>query len=452
MSKYLYGASVQGIQDFIFKTNKLQEIVGASEIVKNISTLFQEKYKADEIILNAAGNIKAIFNSKEECERVVLEFSKMIQQYAYGITISQAVIKIGDAVAQDDINKLEKNLRIQRNKPSIALDMSLNIMKLNPSTAKPAISNDKDIATSQKIEAYQKIENKTNSDLHKLSNSKNKIAVIHIDGNGLGKLIPNLKKECNLTLSEFSKKLDEATKKAFEDAKGDKKIRDIILGGDDVTVICDADDVLAFTKEFLENFEQETKKSFKRLTACAGIAYSNEKYPFHYAVSLAETLCGVAKTQSNRESSCLMFHNIQSSNFQSWEKFIGHELTIKNDKRTIRCDFGPYYLNETEKSLIKDFIVLLESMRIKESPSSKLRTWLSELYKSDTNAKNILDRIDKMADENKNYSKERLNKNFKALDSRLELNNLIIDNKTPIYDILQVLSITTAFKGEHNDS
>ena len=36
--KYLYGASVQGIQDFIFKTDKLAEIVGASELVEQICT------------------------------------------------------------------------------------------------------------------------------------------------------------------------------------------------------------------------------------------------------------------------------------------------------------------------------------------------------------------------------------------------------------------------------
>lgn len=28
---YLYGTSVQGIQNFIFKTNKLVDIIGASE-------------------------------------------------------------------------------------------------------------------------------------------------------------------------------------------------------------------------------------------------------------------------------------------------------------------------------------------------------------------------------------------------------------------------------------
>ena len=30
---YLYGASVQGIQSFIFQTDKLKEIVGASNLV-----------------------------------------------------------------------------------------------------------------------------------------------------------------------------------------------------------------------------------------------------------------------------------------------------------------------------------------------------------------------------------------------------------------------------------
>ena len=43
MEKYLYGAAVQGIQNFIFQTNELKDIVGASELVEDICTnLFQE--------------------------------------------------------------------------------------------------------------------------------------------------------------------------------------------------------------------------------------------------------------------------------------------------------------------------------------------------------------------------------------------------------------------------
>ena len=450
MSKYLYGASVQGIQDFIFKTNKLQEIVGASEIVKSVSDEFLKisGYKESDanILLNAAGNIKAIFTDKEQLEKVVLEFSKIISQKAYGITISQAVVKIENNYTQDDINNIEKNLKIQRNKPSIPLDMSLNIMKLNPSTAKPSILKDMDKSTKQKLEAYRALKNKENTDLQKLSNSKNKIAVIHIDGNGLGKLIPKLKKEHNLELSEFSVKLDNATHKAFKDAKKDKKIREIILGGDDVTVICDANDALSFTKEFLENFEEETKENFTKLTACAGIAYTNEKYPFHYAVDLAEKLCGVAKDHSKRENSCLMFHNIQSSNFQSWEKFVEDELTIKNDTQTIRCDFGAYYLHKADEANIGDFINTLEAYRCDGSPISRLRNWLSELYKSDANAENLLNRINQIVKDKDEWNCEIMDKNLKYFHKELSNETLIIDKdgykKTPIYDILQILSIT----------
>jgi hypothetical protein len=32
--KYLYGASAQAIQNFIFNTSKLKEIIGASEIIE----------------------------------------------------------------------------------------------------------------------------------------------------------------------------------------------------------------------------------------------------------------------------------------------------------------------------------------------------------------------------------------------------------------------------------
>jgi len=461
MAKYLYGASVQGIQEFIFKTNKLREIVGASEIVKDVANKFINNYKPNEILINAAGNIKALFDNYDDCQKVVLEFGKIIQQSAYGISISQAVVKIENNYTQEDINKLESRLKIQRNKPTIALDMSLNIMKLNPSTAKPSIKKDTDIATQQKLNAYkkwldspEKSRNKKFRDISDFSNSKNKIAVIHIDGNGLGQLIPNLNKKYNLTLSKFSVKLDLATQKAFDDARDDTmNIREVVLGGDDVTVICNANDALEFTKRFLTNFEKETSESFTKLTACAGIAYCNEKYPFHYAVDLAEALCGVAKNHSERKSSSLMFHNIQSASYQSWDKFLKDELTIINDNQTIRCDFGAYYLDDKENEAhISSFINTLEAYRCDGSPISRLRNWLSELYNSDKNAKNLLDRINTITNQKNNWNCKIMDKNLKYFNKDLSNDTLIINKdgyqKTPIYDILQILSITTSKSGD----
>ena len=450
MGGYLYGASVQGIQDFIFATNKLQEIVGASEIVKDIANEFKDNYNPNEIYINVAGNIKAVFEDEDEdeCKKVVLEFPKKIMQKAYGITLSQAVVKMEGEFSerQKAIDELERKLKVQRNRPSIPLDLSLNIMKLNPKTAKPAIKKDEDIATSQKLSIYKLIEkDEKYKDLNKISNDKNKIAVIHIDGNGLGKLIPQLKEKCGLELSEFSVKLNEATIDAFNIAKENRKVREVILGGDDVTVICNANDALEFTQIFLKEFEKNTK-NIGALTACAGIAYCNEKYPFHYAVDLAEALCGVAKDHSRREHSCLMFHNIQGSHFQSWSKFVKDELTITNDKCSIRCDFGPYYLKKEDRTNIGDFIHSLEAYRCEGTPISRLREWLRELDKSSLYAQNLLERINIITEQQDNWNCEVMNNNLKKFDKELSNKSLIIKKdrkwKTPIYDILQIISAT----------
>jgi len=235
-------------------------------------------------------------------------------------------------------------------------------------------------------------------------------------------------------------------------------IREVIVGGDDVTVICNANDALTFTKNFLNNFEINTKKIkvlegiSDGLTACAGIAYCNEKYPFHYAVDLAEALCGVAKKDSNRKSSSLMFHNIQSSNYQSWDKFIENELTIKNDDNSvIRCDFGAYYLHsQTNKPTIENLMNTIEAYRCDGSPITRLRNWLSELYKSDKNAKNLLHRINQVVKEKDNWNCDIMDKNLKFFNKDLSNDTLIIEKdghqKTPIYDILQIISITEAKK------
>ena len=94
----------------------------------------------------------------------------------------------------------------------------------------------------------------------------NKLAVIHADGNGLGVLVKNLigvvkKSDDTGAIARFSQAFDGATKKAYENAKektakilGDKnlKIKALILSGDDMTAVCDADIALEFTKNFIE--------------------------------------------------------------------------------------------------------------------------------------------------------------------------------------------------------
>ena len=456
MNKFLYGASVQGIQEFIFKTNKLQEIVGASEIVKNISRLFEDNFKADKIIINIAGNIKVIFNNKEECEKAVLNFPKMVMKKAYGITISQAVIKFDDGELKEAFQKLEKNLFIQRNKASILPDMSINIIKLAPKTARPVVEGDKDRATIQKEEA-----NISQGNIPK--NKKNKTAVIHVDGNGLGAMIASMLKELQTdkevikAYKEFSDNLDKATTEAYKVAKKDikdKDIKEIILGGDDVSVICNADVALDFTNIFLEEFETQTKKLLGKdgLSACAGVAYCNHKYPFHYAINLAESLCGYAKEHSkkidkNLAPSSLMFHNIQSSNFESFKEYQDKELILKNDKEIIHLTYGPYFIQEqTNYSTIKAFLNLSEAFKLKGSPISRLREWLTILGQNSAEAKERLLRINDMMDLRDDiFKKQSLENSFRVFNINIKLDELTFDRDeekyTPMGDIINYLSV-----------
>ena len=137
--KYLYGAAVQGIQKFIFQTNELKDIVGASELVENIcTTLFakllygkdtNESVKQLETdpnaIINAAGNIKYIFDDETLCKKIVREFPKCVVSYAPGITVSQAVVQMEDNSFKTAINELESRLRAQRNKPMSSTTIGL---------------------------------------------------------------------------------------------------------------------------------------------------------------------------------------------------------------------------------------------------------------------------------------------------------------------------------------
>ena len=519
MAKYLYGASIQGIQEYIYATNKLQEIIGASEIIDSLGQKFDNKQECngaifgvfdelranglvEQILLNAAGNFRAIVDGEENLKKIVRDLPKKIMQNAYGITISQAAAPYNDNDYGTASKELEQKLKTQRNRLSLPLDMSINFIALAPKTARPIVKFDGDdaldISSVQKREAHGRWFKrhpgaKELKEFSQISNKKNKLAVIHADGNGLGVLVKNLigvvKKSDNTgAIARFSQALDKATKDAFANAKvktkvalgkDDLKIKALILSGDDMTAVCDADIALEFTKNFIEEFEKETDKKKsdikEKLTMCAGIAYCNEKFPFHYAAALAEELCGAAKKHSKDRyvndaeqdiaPSCLMFHNVQSSNFQSWDKFIKDELTIGGEKEgratenkkeecaadgknasEIRCDFGPYYLGDTTKSKnepkVENFINLAEMYRSENSPKGKLREWIKELGINDRLAKVMLDRINEIL-ENKSEFDGALN----ALYGGLSCGNLILEKdgaqKTPIYDVLQFLSVTS---------
>lgn len=405
MSKYyLYAAAVQGIQDFIFKTNDLKHIVGASELVEQVCVSafdeFESKDKSKgESVVRAAGNIKYIYQDFSECKKAFREFPKKVMLMAPGITISQAICGYDDENMFDTaIDKVEQLLKAQRNKPPKSVLAGIIGIKRTNNTGLPVTQIKKgeylDDSTIQKIAfnetrlLCEKSFNTSNIghsnvayDIKDITGKNDWIAIIHADGNGLGKVVQKVGKKKDV-FKQFSQELDEATQAAAHaaynklkaeklfDENGVIPIRPVVLSGDDMTVIIRGDLAVKYAKEFIAAFERETRRRLSDiltkndvfadhkdyLTACAGIAFIKSSYPFYFGYQLAEELCGQAKkdtkalakergSEDNLPDSCLMFHKVQDSFITNYEAIESRELMAKVDSKNVPLfKAGPYYL------------------------------------------------------------------------------------------------------------
>lgn len=229
------------------------------------------------------------------------------------------------------------------------------------------------------------------SDLEKDFGELPWFAVVHADGNGLGQIFLNFEQyincqekstiETNCTyvdkLQQFSIALENATENAFRQALivlKNKKISlpivPLVLGGDDLTVICDGLSALEFTRVFLKQFEIETANesiiaeianqalNCPRLSACAGVAITKPHFPFHNGYKLAEQLIKEAKTvkqqvqKNNKPYPCsaMDFQVIYDSSFTELSE-ARKRLIVDNGKT--RLTAKPYVV--TPKDNIKEF-------------------------------------------------------------------------------------------------
>ena len=447
MSKYLYGAAVQGIQGFIFKTNELKHIVGASELVEQICTSdFEEFAKNGESVVRAAGNIKFIFDKKEDCQKAVREFPKKVNTKAPGITISQAVVAFDEDFGKA-IDDLEDLLKVQRNKPSRSVTSGLIGIKRANNTGLPVVCvmevDEKIIykdeptlrkERSQNVKGLCEksfgkealLEKEIAYNISDITDRNDWIAVIHADGNGLGKVVQAVGKQKDV-FKEFSQKLDLATKEAANHAFivvfnkfKDKRIipiRPVVLSGDDMTVIIRGDLAIDYAKAFISAFEENTKEHLgvilreqqvfaedkDYLTACAGIAFIKSSYPFYYGYQLAEDLCGEAKKDTKAiygadtnylPPSCMMFHKVQDSFINDYKDIVDRELTAKGDGLSFKA--GPYYIHpQDSKRTIDNLInasVLLNSEN-GDGIKSGIRNWISLRLEDKSKADQRKDRM-----------------------------------------------------------
>ncbi len=195
------------------------------------------------------------------------------------------------------------------------------------------------------------------------------LAIVHADGNGLGQvfrkfdekikhLYPSNSDQTRRNrdyierLRAFSLALDECTENAFcrsLDVLCPRRERTpivpLVLGGDDLTVVCDGRQALQFIKKFIDCFEEETRRheDVKRIlpngvTSCAGVAIIKPHFPFYAGYQLAEGLLQSAKTLAKKNPdkplSAIDFHILYDASGPDLKR-IRQELTVDADKTSL---------------------------------------------------------------------------------------------------------------------
>ncbi|MBD2150643.1 hypothetical protein H6F44_11000 [Pseudanabaena sp. FACHB-1277] len=382
-----------GIQKYIFGSNRLKENVGASHLVKlatdyqvkgswlrecfeSLGNVYIPENNLDvdliitedpsiiaEIVYAGGGNTVLLFRHEENAKEFTRKLTKTVLQKARGLNLAVAhhifdweTHKLLDVIAENLIKtKLGKQKRNPLSSvPLLGLSVTANCI----STGLVAVGSREIDGTSRLVseEVLAKLANAENSnkelkqiildgnsfevpydvdDLGRSEQESSYIAVVHIDGNQMGKRFENVGKEQyeNKLPSEgnrdfvkamrnLSRDVSFATETALklvghlvvESIDSEKKVkgkfqikqnfipfRPIIYGGDDVTFVCDGRIGLSLAVKFLKEFERLTenlpdgqgKKS--KATACAGIAIVKTHYPFARAYELSEALCSKAK-------------------------------------------------------------------------------------------------------------------------------------------------------------
>ena len=407
---------VRGIQEYIFSTNKLKLSLAASEIVKDVYEkllrdavsetmgkvdLVYDSWKNEPESINiiqgktdfevgyiGGGNALLLFRDKEKAKEFIKNWSTSLLIEAPGLratAIYKDNFEVGPngemdtRILYDEMGKT-KNAFIPHtvlSKFGITADdtySGLSAEYKNTEEKSPLYISSVVAAKFHKLdkvsdESYKKY--RFPKELDKLGQTcgdDSHIAVVHIDGNSIGKLFS---KEHNLIrLRKLSKQVREITRLSFDklcDYSGklvdngffsaengfklDRNtlpLRKVIIGGDDITFVTDGRLGVHFAEKFLEFFtSQKVDLLKKNLTASAGVAIIKTKYPFYRGYKLAEELCDNCKAEAHKEEnkgkSYIDFYISNSGLSGSLNDIRERNYTISGGKL---LHFGPYTIKE----------------------------------------------------------------------------------------------------------
>lgn len=371
--------SITDKQKYIFVSPKLQENIGASVLIDSVFRIIlpdcitdfstKGRYKSfdflnnDEdifdnngmikegfdlgLLLFGGGNALLYFKNKD----IYYDFNKLFSKRVFeesggGINLVFTILEYEkDKSYQTNYNNLVKKLSSVKKEstPTFPL-LGVGITQFSDRDGLPVVKrNDRELSflANKKVKKYnddnfiskyfgEAIHDtifKDNEGIKEFDNllvdNDNRLGIVHIDGNNMGKQIKEILSKVDSTtlkepisvLKDLSIKIDNTYKQIFlemaDEVTENKEIRPIVLAGDDVTYAISGKVAIYSAKRFLEILSSKppieirlnngSKKVYFELSACAGVAIVNKHYPFYRAYMIAEELCESAKKRAKND-------------------------------------------------------------------------------------------------------------------------------------------------------
>lgn len=356
-------------QEYIYRTSKIKEISGASMLLSNmyedfikdlkengINILYKEGgsycpfnydtfHKNDtdgQVLYDGGGNLMVLYKDEETYKKANSIISVMLLKEYPGLHLIAAGVEVKDKCNfsdgdDSDVSRLYRENKVQKNRhPASDLTAVTPMTQIDPMTFLPVFAkyniNDSEspypateVSISKdrlvKVQEYKKA--KTNFD----KIEEGFVAIIYIDGNSMGKKLTSLaEKDYNKGVEKY-RDFSNKVRTAYVDnpLKSIDKLqvpyRKIIGSGDEITLMCRAEDALKIIgvyfdsikesesvipdsckKTFYDLVEADTEEKqnlFLQNTSCAGISIIHAKSPFTVAYEIAESACENAKKKAH---------------------------------------------------------------------------------------------------------------------------------------------------------
>ena len=491
-NKVLTMLEVSQKQAYIFSSNKLQDnITNSAVIARVLENDFLEKVISDKTISDKTiynGKLNMVYSGgghtvlEFETREQAVKFTKRITKFVYenfdGLIIFATTMDYVETLSPGD-NCKNLTIKLEKKKAlrsAVFHQGSFGIEKINATTLSPE-SVDKvceEKVTIRKRENMSERERLPKgyepvclfSDLGGSKYNSNFIAVVHIDGNAMGKRVENLdivsQKEgwswdtYKEKMRNFSSHIDSDFKVAYKEMEKDIlasiksgalndlelsekhfPVRRIITAGDDICFVSEGRIGIECAVRFIEKLSKKTNEEDEEgYAACAGVAIVHQKYPFYKAYELAESLCSNAKKYgaslskdgSGKEVSVVDWH-IEFGEIKdtldeirdTYKDMDGHELNAR-----------PYLISSTDE--------IMESQNRKQY--TKFRKMITVLQKKEENfARGKLKEL-----------RGALKKGQKETDYFLKFNKLediVINNdRELLFDVIELLDTYVTLDGE----